>query len=283
MINNIIIFGKKLYQGEDGYVNYGLYNALKSFDKYNIILIDNHNLSDFDNIGDNNLIIVNSIENNEYIPLNNKNYYVLIKFKATDLRKMHNKLYVKEYNSNIPQKRLNMYTKIDDYTYIFKMNMIMPWGSLLTPSDIQNNLKEFIELKDRSDYISTNFNNTILQKINKSSVKIKLNKFLSLDDEIELIRKSQFSCCFTKNKNTIDYKLLTHLTYGTFCITDSEVTHSFLSDKTCYVDNITEIKEVSEDYFNSFKKNDLFDLIENIMNNHTFVNRVSRILNYFNI
>ena len=56
-----------------------------------------------------------------------------------------------------------------------------------------------------------------------------------------------------------------------------------LKEKTFYLSDATTFCEKKDDYVNSIKKNEIFDLIELITNNHTFLNRIRTIFNYFGI
>lgn len=293
MVYNVYIFGSKLYtDGDSGYINYGFYNAIKEnkLNKFwNVYWFNNDNIQEFKDLLKNpdnthhDMYIINTYQNNNIIPIHQSNYYVLIKFLDKKFLKMYQKLVIKEYNKNIHEWRVNTYKEIGKLCYLRNFNMIMPWGSLLTPKEIKENLKTFIELKDRENkYISVRKYNNMSQ-FNKSNVPIIIKRVISIEDELELIKKIKFSCCFNNNFNTIDYKVLTHLSYGTLCVTDCQLTYEFLDEKICYTNDTSNLKNTSETYFNNIKKNELYELIEYIANNHTFSDRLKLILNYFNI
>jgi hypothetical protein len=293
MVYNIYIFGSKMYtDGEEGYINYGFYNAIKE-NKLNkfwqVYWFNDDNIQEFQDllkIPDNthhDMYIINTHKNNDIIPVNQSNFYVLIKFLDKKFLKMYKKLVIKEYNKVLHEWRINTYKEIGKLCYLRNFNMIMPWGSLLTPNQIKENLKSFIQLKDREDkYISVRKYNNMTQ-FNKSNVPITIKRIISIEDELDLVKKIKFSCCFSNNFNTIDYKVLTHISNGTLCITDCQLTHEFLDEKTCYISDTSNLKDTSETYFNNFEKYELYTMMEDIANNHTFLNRLQLILDYFNI
>ena len=110
-----------------------------------------------------------------------------------------------------------------------------------------------------------------------------IKKLILLDNEVNLVRKVKLSCCFASDINKIDHKTLTHIAYGTMCLTNSLVTDNFLKNKLCYLEDVSTMDSIYSSYFDSIKKEELFDLIEFIVNNHTFVNRIQTIKKYFSI
>ena len=284
MVKNIIILGDPLYKSEAGYINYGFMKAFQYL-QYNVYCVNNDNKDILNDLGDtDNMYIINDLKNNKLIPINTTNYYVLIKYTSKEFLKMPYKLVIKEYDTTIPQWRIDTYKHLGNNVYHRKFNMIMPWGSTLTPVEIMNNLKNFVELKDREElFMTRTYNKDMLQKINNSNVKICLKKMISVENEKELLRNAKFSCCLSYTPTKIDYRVITHISYGVMCATDCPLTHAYLNNKTLYIDDITNMETLTNDYYSSFKKNDLFDLMENVCNNHTFSNRVKLILDYFKL
>lgn len=286
MIKNVVIFGDKLYN-QDSYVSFGFYNAFFEIGgDYNIEWIDEKNLDVLSKMTTNTMFIINKLDFNDRIALHCSNYYVLLKCDPKRFRTMDkNRVSIIEYNSTMD---FSKYTKIDDYIYERrrKRTIVMPYGSMLTPRQIIDNLENFIELKDRKNrtVLTRSYNNNIFGEVIKTQSKdIYIKRLISLDDEVDLIRSINLSCCFASNVNKIDYKTLTHISYGTMCITNSEITHKLLKEKTFYLSDARTYHNEKDDYLNSIKKNELFDLIELIANNHTFLNRIRTIFKYFGI
>jgi len=284
MFQSVVIFGKELYH-EDGYINFGFYNAFLEMG-YDTYWIHENNLDEIKEFGNNTLFIINEVKNSELIPINISNYYVIIKANGKSFRCMDkNRVHLLEYSTDLD---LNRYTKIEDYIYEFrrKRMIVMPYASIATPTQIIDNLKNFIDKKDREDKIvlARNYDNNIQNDIiNANSKRLTIKKLLLLDNEVDLIRKVKLSCCFTSNKKKIDHKTLTHIAYGTMCITNSSITNDLMKNKLCYLADTSTLDDDCDDYFDSIKKEELFDLIEYIINNHTFINRIKTILNYFGI
>ena len=284
MVNNVIILGDPLYKTNDGYVNYGFMKAFQE-NGYNTYCINNDNKNILNDLGTTyNMYIINNNDLNHIIPIDTTNYYILIKYSNKKFLEMPNKLVIKEYSTNIAQWRLDTYNHLGNNIYQRKWQMVMPWGSTLTPTEIMNNLKKFTELKDRSGiYMTREYTTDMLQKTNESDIKIYLKKMISLENEKELLRNAKFSCCLLHRPSFIDYKVITHLSYGVMVATDCPLTYAYFDDKILFIDDISNMEELTDNYYSSLKKEDLFNLMEDICNNHTFCSRVKIILDYFGL
>lgn len=285
MYNKVIVIGPYLYH-KDSYINFGFQNAFleKNIETY---WIHNKNINDLNKINNqkNILYIINTLNKDiiNNIPLFNENYYVIIKCPTNKFEKM-NSLKIIEYSSDLD---VSNFKKIDDYIYKSEKKIIMPFGTILTPSQIIENLEDFIEIKDRNEniiftgqYDNINHKNLIDINCNRTIIK----KLISLENEIELIRKTLLSCCFSSDKSKIDIKTLTHISYGTQILTNSKIIKDFLDNKCEYINDMKEynycklIKKTKET-----KKENIFHMIQKIINKHTFMNRISLINDFFNI
>jgi hypothetical protein len=288
MIEKVIIFGAKLYNS-GSYINFGFFNAFEEKD-YDVYWIHNKNISQMDNLdlSKNTLFIINNKLNNDKIPVSKKNYYVIINgddkyFRSIDKQKV----FIKEYSTDLD---LSKYTKLEDYIYVYKRKriLVMPYATLLTPTQIIDNLNDFVKIKDRDRKIVYvgNYNQQILNRVNNSKFLSKrtiIKRLIELDDEVELIRNNLLSCTYTKKSTAIDMKTLTHITYGTICITDSDITVEFLNNKIIKFNQIKFIRKNPKLLLTFIKKQNIFELIELIANKHTFLNRISTIFQYFGI
>lgn len=77
--------------------------------------------------------------------------------------------------------------------------------------------------------------------------------------------------------------IITHLSYGTQCLTNSTTTHQAMDSKTVYLDDCSDFNMGIDSFMNNTKKEDIFYMIEYILNNHTFVNRINTLKTYFGL
>ena len=285
MIERVVVCGENLYH-PDSYINYGFYNAFIELG-YDTYWIHERNLDKMNSSMDTNtLYIVNDTKNNHVIPVNKSNYYVIIKsdplrFRSIDKHRVH----LLEYSTTLD---LNSYTKLEDYIYEYRRKriIVMPYASMLTPNQIIENLNNYVEKDDRENTVvlTRHYDNNIQNEIiNTNSTRLNIKKLITLDNEVDLIRKIRFSCCYASDQTKIDYKTITHCSYGTMCITNSLLTHDFFKSKLCYLADTSTLDSTIDSFYSSIKKEDIFDLIEFIINNHTFINRIQTIFTYFGI
>lgn len=285
MMNNVIVFGEKLYH-PSGYVNFGFYNAFSEMDLNSIELVTKKNLHILEDeiYDENTLIIVNSPENNDLIPLSDYNYYVLINADNEVFKDEINVLYYVEYDSTLD---LTGYTKLDDYVYInySTKTVVMPFASILTPHQIIENTKSFVPIENRKgNCIMTRILNTSsLKYINGLSGFVK-KRIITLDNEVTLLNDSKMSCCINDRQTKIDEKVLSHLAIGVPCLTNSTITNECFNNKLMFANTG---KEVNNDkvqiYLQTYKKSDIFSAMETVINKHTYNQRISVIKTYFEL
>lgn len=262
----IIIYGDK-NQMNISYINHGFYKAF-TYLTYDTQHITKNQIKGM-TFDEPTLFIVNDKENNINIPRDNKHMYVLINYDEDYFSFVNNKLIVKEYDSTMD---LSDMEKIEEYIYKKGNTIVMPWGSILTPPEIIKNLQIFKEFEKRR------FRLVLTRKHKMSDIRQLKKKYLykpiiKLDKEMELLNDAKCSVCIYHN-NKVDHKALTHLSCGTNIISNSETTRNFLENK---------VGDLTSDFIESYQKNQIYYLIENILNNHTFCSRVFHILDYFDL
>ena len=285
MYDKVIIVGPYLYHN-DSYINFGFYNSFFERNK-NTYWIHKKNINNISNIDHKNVLYIintNDIEMIKNIPIDNSNYYVIIKCPSKKFENVNNLLIIKEYYNDI---NIINYEKLDDYIYKKDKEIIMPYGSILTKSQIIENLEDFINIENREDkiiytgsYNNIDHNDIIKTKCNYTLIK----KLISIEEEIKLIQKILLSCCFPLNKNKIDIKTLSHISYGGQILTNSKFIKDFFNNKCLYIENIDSYnyKKLLQEAKKT-KKEDIFHMIQKIINNYTFESRIKIINNYFKI
>lgn len=262
----IIIYGDKNRMNKS-YINYGFYKAFEYL-RFDTKHITRHQIKSL-KFTEPTLFIVNDKANNKHIPIHNKHMYVLINYDKNYFSFVNKKLIIKEYDSRLDFKDMK---KIEDYIYKKGNELIMPWGSILTPPEIIKNIEKFKEYSNRRIplILTRKYKLTDIQYMKK---KYLYKPILKLDKEIEMVSNSKCSICIYDN-NKIDHKALTHITCGTNIISNSDETRKMLGNK---------VGDLTSDFNEGYQKNQLYYLIENILNNHTFCSRVFNILDHFEI
>jgi hypothetical protein len=282
MFSNVIVYGEKLYE-RDGYLN----NAIKKvfeYLKYETKLIYPKVSKKLLNYSDNNLYVINTEKNNEHIKYNENNFYILIKYDSNyfDTSKT-NIILVEEYSSDI---NYDSYDKLSKYIYKKGNIFVMPWGSELLPYEILEKLKEFKNIEERKNllYSTRNINSDERKVYNQVMTynTILYKHMLSEEKEYNLLKNQKLSIVFSDNTTKIDHRVLTHITYGVNCITNSTETQNMLS-YLCYVENGENLIENINVFLSTYKKYHIYEMIEYILNNHTVYHRIKLLLEYIKL
>lgn len=262
----IIIYGDK-NQTNNSYINLGFFKAF-NYLKFDTRQVTKNQIKSL-TFDEPTLFIVNDKSNNKHIPLDNKHMYVLINFDKKYFTNVKNTLIIKEYDSKLNLKNVK---KLEEYIYLRDNILIMPWGSILTPPEIIKNLETIKGQNNRRIPLILTRKHKLPQ-IRYIKKKYSYKPVCKFEKELEMVSNSKCSICIYDN-DKIDHKALTHLTCGTNIISNSDETRKFLENK---------VGDLTSNFNKDFKKNNLYHLIENILNNHTFCGRVFNILDFFDL
>jgi len=285
MLNNVVIFGDRLGK-TGGYVNFGFYNTYSEMDLDFVEIVNNKNLEILEDemFDEHTLFIINSPQNNDLIPLSDDNYYLLINADKEYFKEEKNILYFIEYQSDMD---LTGYKKIEEYVYINNSlkTIIMPFASILTPTQILDNLKTYKTIEKRTgNYVLTRPCDTSSLKYINGLPYFDKKRIITLDNEVELLNNSLISCCFNGEPNKIDEKTLSHIAIGVPCLTNSLITNQCLNNKLMYASTGKDVNyDKIKTYLQSCKKSYMYSLMENVINKHTYYNRISVIHKYFGL
>jgi hypothetical protein len=310
---NILIIGHELHSHTHSYIFNGIYKALIELN-YNVDWIQNEddinkvkslNSSKIyydiiiTELGDNKNIPIPIIENCIYIIqepylelFNNDSYrtydYMNSYFKNIDKKNIILwRPYIKQYYDNF----FNIYKK-NEYTII-----VTPWATDLLPHEINENIKnlESFEIKNVSNFIGMplQHNLDLKEALEKYNIKYEnyggtfdknSNRNKSIEENMKLIQESIIAPAlqseFQIEINYIPCRIFKNISYGKMGITNSEAVYNFFNKKIIYSKNIEELVEKGLE-FN--KNKDRFSIIKelmiNVRDNHTYINRINFIFN----
>ena len=315
MINNldinskkILIIGHELHSHTHSYIFNAINRAL-IFLNYNVEWI--YNINDINKIIDLNIhydIIITELYYNKNIPIIQDCIYI---FQEPFLELFNNDSYItydfmNSYFKDIPKKNIilwrpyiNQYS--NDFFKIYKKNdysiIVMPWATDLLPNEIDENIKnlESFEIKDISNFIGMplQHNEDLKNALQKYNIKYAVyggtfdknsEKNKSIEDNMKLIQESIIAPALQSDwqieKKYIPCRIFKNISYGKMGITNSETVYKLFNKKIIYSTNIEELVEKSLE-FN--RRNDRFSIIKELMievrDNHTYVNRINFIFN----
>lgn len=314
-LNKIIIWGHELHNHTHSYIHNAFYRTFKYLG-YNVYWFnedgknnypENDNEIDFNN----SLYIVHGIESKN-LPLNETSYYIAhnvewigyeykipINHTLIDNEKgipYKNILYLQVYSINCLN---NVNYENNIYYYSNDKNCIyMPWGTDLLPCEIDENIKnlESFEIKDISNFIGMPLEHNVKLKEALKKYNIEYNNYggtfdknsernKSIEENMRLIQESIIAPALQTewqiDNHYIPCRIFKNISYGKMGITNSETVYNLFNKKIIYSTDIDELVKKSLE-FN--KRDDKFSIIRELMievrDNHTYVNRINFILDF---
>jgi hypothetical protein len=315
-INKVIIWGHKLHSHTHSYIHDSFYKAFK-FLGYNTYWFDengNNNNGNKEIDFNNSLFLTHGSACNK-IPLNNSSIYL---FHNIEFVEKNNKVCPKNHidiNKNIGIDRKNIivfqvYTHdcinrdIPDLEYkyhYYKPNnkiIYFPWATDLLPEEINNNIRNIrnIKYKMESNFIGSGTEPYSKLKIYLNKLNIKTNFYggtfdinsdrnKSTYENMKLIQDSiiapalqtEWQC----DNGYIPCRIFKNISYGKIGITNNKTVKELFKNEIIYSNNIEELAKKSiKIETNTNKYQFLIPLMEEVRDNHTYINRVNYIFKY---
>lgn len=203
--------------------------------------------------------------------------------------------------------------KIKNYVYYdrSKRALYQPWATNLLPHEIKEEPKEFIESKKEINFVGSVWSENINECIDffldccKKNIKVNIYgwlQFPNLLDKMPNLKHHQkealeetkaqklvedsyiypdIRCENHRNLGYIPCRLFKNISYGCIPCTNSKPCHDFFERIIPYSEKSSDFIDISTNYF---KKRDIEKdkyLINLVKNEHTYLNRVNEIINYF--
>lgn len=314
-LNKVIIWGHELHNHTHSYIHNAFYRTFKHLG-YNVYWFNedgqnnypNGNKVDFNNA----LYIVHGLESKN-LPLNETSYYIGHNVEWTGNQyKIPAKHTLINGSKGIPYNNilsLQVYcircieeTNYENSKYYChssdKELIYMPWGTDLLPHEIDENIKklESFKVKNISNFIGMplQHNVDLRDALKKYNIKYECyggtfnkhsEKNKSIEDNMKLIQESIIAPAlqtqWQKDNHYIPCRIFKNISYGKMGITNNNAVYDFFNKKIIYSDNIEELVNKSLE-FN--KRKDKFSIIKELMidvrDNHTYVNRINFILDF---
>jgi hypothetical protein len=296
-IKQIIIWGHKLHSHTHSYIHYGFEKAFKHLG-YQTYWLDNS-----DNITginfDNSLFITEGqVDSN--IPINPTSYYVLHncnfdKYKTLDPTKILTlqvfTLDAHKYKAKPIKNTIGCYC-LSDCIFI-------PWATDLLPHEIDNNinnLNNILNSKDNNVYLvgmpiypwdevqmyclANGLKYNQVGGFSKNNVDSAENMRLIQNSKLAPSVQNQWQA----EHGYIPCRIFKNISYGKMGLTNNKTVMELFENKILYSENIHTLMNLGLEFENKdleYKKSILIPLMENIKNNHTYLNRIDLIFRYF--
>jgi hypothetical protein len=303
--NKVIIWGHKLHAHTHSYVHYAFYKAFKYLG-YDTYWFDNKdNVQNFDFT---NSLFITETQVDQKIPLRPDCRYILHncdqEIPLSDPESKYYEIY-KENNCI----RLQVYThkclkdnvkKIDDYIYYnFEGRIIyMPWATDLLPFEIEEN-KKLISTRKKTNtiYWVGTIGGQVFGNINQISPfmkacaenSIQFQHVTGVDSEtnVQLIQNSLMAPTIVGEwqlkEGYIPCRIFKNISYGQFGITNSKTVYDLFERKIIYNENTYQLFFDANNKIKNLDITELYELMDIVKNKHTYINRISYLLQFLSM
>ena len=307
----ILIIGHKLHSHTHSYIFNGIYKTLKYLN-HDVEWI--YNDIEINKIKKENIIydiIITELYYNKNIPIIKNCKYIIQQpflelFSKENTNIYNTDEFMYELFKTISKKNIVLWRP---YLKLFKNNffdinenngykvIITPWATDLLPHEIDENIKnlESFEVKNISNFIGTPLEHNVQLKdaLKKNNIEYEnyggtfdknSERNKSIEENMKLIQESIIAPALQTqwqiDNHYIPCRIFKNISYGKMGITNNETVYELFNKKIIYSDNIEELVDKSLE-FN--KREDKFSIIKELMievrDNHTYVNRINFIFN----
>jgi hypothetical protein len=318
-INKVVIWGHELHDHTHSYIHNGFYRAFKQlgYDTYMFNNdLDNINKLDFNNtlfishgivinnipLNETSIYVLHNVElvtnNNKLIPKGHRLYSDNLENNIHGIQKK-NIINLQVYSIDCVNRDIKDEKHKCHYYLEPPHNTIyFPWASDLLPAEIDINIENLDNIisKNEVNFIGmgtepwTKLCNICKEKniqynkyggtFNKSS-----NSNKSVTENIQLIQQSIIAPALQHSWQVeheyIPCRIFKNISYGKMGITNNKAVNELFDNKLIYSENIEELVDKGIEFKQNKDKNNIItELMIEVRNKHTYINRVKYILNY---
>ena len=319
-LNKVIIWGHQLHNHTHSYIHNGFYIGFKHLG-YKVYWFNENGKNNYPNPNEevdfnNSLYIVHGLESKN-LPLNKTSFYIghNVEWVCKNEHKIPKSHLLIDKSEGIPSNNImslqvycigclreknyndyKYYCHSDDYNLIY-----MPWATDLLPHEINENIKNLNSLKinNISNFIGMplehwgNFKNE-LQKHNieyknyGGTFDVNSERNKSIEENMKLIQESIIAPALQTqwqvDNHYIPCRIFKNISYGKMGITNNSAVNKLFNNKLIYSDSIEKLVIESLEFNNRPNKNKIIkDLMIEVRDNHTYLNRINFILDFIKI
>ncbi|MCX5921922.1 MAG: hypothetical protein NTX86_01180 [Candidatus Dependentiae bacterium] len=294
----VIIWGHKLHSHTHSYIHYAFYKTFKhlGYDTYWLDNTDEVSTIDFTNS-----LFITAGQVDQKIPLRNDCRYILHNCNLEKYQPLfeQNLCILLQVYTHDCIKRND--TKIDDCIYMDINNKIlyMPWATDLLPYEIDAIKKQVSHRKTEDcfywigsvwgDNEQGNYDtlNQFVKACTKNNIKFKQFLFISPEENIQYMQQSylapalqgQWQC----ENGYIPCRIFKNISYGQMGITNSKTVYDLFKGKIVYNQDAFQLFYDAQERLRTMDITELYELMDFVRDNHTYINRVQSLLDFMNI
>lgn len=302
MFERVIIWGHKLHTHTHSYIHYGFYKAFKHLN-YDVHWLDEDDIHSecYSNFNFDNCLFITEGQVDSLIPINNSNIYILHNCNIEKYKDIDKKFNLQVITKSDLEKY--KFDKIDNASYYHSDLLMMCWATDLLPDEINKNILKVktnnIKSKNILNFVGMPIypwdevlkwcnNNNIIYKsyggFNHTNVSSGVN--------MKLIQESILAPAIQEpwqvKNGYIPCRVFKNISYGKMGLTNNKFVNEFLfNEKLLYNEDIHKLMNMGIEFNNNISleanKKLLLELMENVRDNHTYINRVNSIIKFLEI
>jgi hypothetical protein len=290
-----ILWGHKLHSHTHSYIHNAFFRAFQHLGASTFWFDDNDDVSGFDF---SNSLFITEGQVDKKIPLRNDCFYVLHNCyddKYQELFANGNCINLQVYTDAVLQYN---YTKLSDCIYADYAGkcVYFPWATDLLPDEIEKNKPSYVfnETSKIVNWIGTvgagkfgNIDQILPFKRACEDNRINFSSILcavSIEDNIQLIKKSYLAPTIVGEwQHKVGYipcRIFKNISYGQMGLTNSPRVYELFNKKIIYNSNTEHLFWDAVKHMKKMPLAELHSLMDFVRDNHTYINRISVLLNF---
>lgn len=291
--SKVIIWGHPLHSHTHSYIHWSFFKTFKhlGYETYWV-----NSLNELSDIDLSQALFITEGQADSQIPKRVDCYYILHNCNHDDYQELFSQnrcILLQVYTHDCLQYN---FEKIDDYIYcdIQQKLIFMPWATDLLPEEIEYIKKNITSSRSNIIYwIGTigkgKFgNNNEIENFQKacieSAIEFKHVTNADMKTGMELIQSSCIAPTiqgpYQCEKGYIPCRIFKNISYGQWGITNNETVYNLFKKKIIYNQDTYQLFYDAQKYMNNACINELYELMDFVKNNHTYINRIETLLSF---
>lgn len=296
--SKVIIWGHKLYSHTHSFIHYSFYKTFKHMGYNTFWLDENDDLSNFDF---SNSLFLTEGQADKNLPIQDDCFYILHNCEFKKYEKLYNNnqcILLQVYTNDCLKYKLE---KLEPFVYANYQEKIicMPWATDLLPDEIDEIKKIIPKIKHQNKiyFIGTvgggmhgneNEINPFIKACSENNINFEIlkNFKITAEDNIKFIQSSYMAPALQGkwqcDNGYIPCRIFKNVSYGQYPITNSKTVATLFNNKIVYNADTYQLFFDAQKKLNNLDLKELFNAMDFVRDNHTYLNRINTLLNFIN-
>jgi len=293
--SKVVIWGHPLHSHTHSYIHAAFFKAFKhlGYETYWVSTPE-----ELKNIDIHNALFLTEGQVDDKMPKRLDCYYILHNWNPNNYQELfsHNRcILLQVYTHDCLRYS---FQKIDDYIYCDDEQKLifMPWATDLLPEEIDRIKKHLIFSRQNNNNINWigtigkgRFGNheeidDFKRACTENNIYFRHITHAPMEENISLIQTSYMSPAiqgpFQCEKGYIPCRIFKNISYGQWGITNNKTVYDLFKGKIIYNSDTYQLFYDAQNYIKNASADDLYELMDFVKNNHTYINRIETLLTF---